>query len=164
MFFGMAQYIPARARTVRNNWSNLFMGESPARKTPRVAEYMPDCAPRKPVDKFYFWPPNRTVRAGAQPALPAAELQFIILSSSPLAGALLLSLVQIRERGMVPIFCPLRFVQGFRCSRCPWVRLLPDCHTAWAVPVCEVDSCCRDFELHSCRVNAQQTEPFVLLQ
>jgi len=75
-----------------------------------------------------------------------------------------MSLVQIQERGMVPIFCPLRFVQGFRCSRCPWARLLPDCHTPWAVPACELASCCRDFDLHSCRMAEEPRDPFVVLQ
>ncbi len=75
-----------------------------------------------------------------------------------------MSLVQIHERGMVPIFCPLKFVQGYRCSRCPWARLLPDCHTAWAVPVCELASCCRDFDLHQCVMPEERNDPFVVLQ
>jgi hypothetical protein len=74
------------------------------------------------------------------------------------------SLVQIQERGMVPIFCPLHFVQGFRCSRCPWTRLLPDCHTAWAVPACEVASSCAAFDRHSCPIEKCQNFPFTVIQ
>jgi len=70
-----------------------------------------------------------------------------------------MSLVQIQERGMVPIICPLKFVQGYRCSQCPWARLLMDCHTQWAVPVCEVEACCRDFDQHSCRAMQRQHDP-----
>ena len=66
-------------------------------------------------------------------------------------------------RAMVPIVCPLKFVQGFRCSRCPWARLLPDCHVAWAVPVCETRCVAADFEQHTC-ASANREEPFLILQ
>ena len=66
-------------------------------------------------------------------------------------------------REMVPIVCPLKFVQGFRCSRCPWARLLPECHVAWAVPVCEERCLLADFEQHAC-TTADQEEAFVILQ
>ena len=73
-------------------------------------------------------------------------------------------LVQIEGRGMVPILCPLRFVQGYRCSRCPWARLLADCHTPWAVPVCDLASCCQEFDRHRCEGADDRDDPFVVLQ
>ncbi len=60
------------------------------------------------------------------------------------------------NRAMVPIVCPLKFVQGYRCSNCPWARLLPECHTRWAVPVCEEDDACRAFHAHTCITSDQQ--------
>ncbi|MEO6119936.1 MAG: hypothetical protein ABIP12_04535 [Terriglobales bacterium] len=66
-------------------------------------------------------------------------------------------------RAMLPIVCPLKFVQGFRCSRCPWARLLPDCHVAWAVPVCETRCMAADFKQHTCET-ANREEPFPILQ
>jgi hypothetical protein len=59
-------------------------------------------------------------------------------------------LVQVQIRSMVPVVCPLRFVQGYRCSACPWATLLPDCHVPWAVPFCELVKCYRSFEEHRC--------------
>jgi hypothetical protein len=53
-------------------------------------------------------------------------------------------------RAMVPIVCPLKFVQGYRCNRCPWARLLPECHTPWAVPLCEEEAACEAFRQHRC--------------
>lgn len=65
---------------------------------------------------------------------------------------------------MIPIVCPLKFVQGFRCSRCRWARLLPECHVAWAVPVCETRCVFAEFEQHACQTPVEQDEPFVILQ
>jgi hypothetical protein len=59
-------------------------------------------------------------------------------------------LVQVHERVMLPVTCPLRFVQGYRCSLCPWATLLPDCHVPWAVPFCELVKCQRRFAEHNC--------------
>jgi hypothetical protein len=64
----MAQYIPAKARTVSNTSTALFMGESPAaRQKPRVAQYMPEWSLREPVDNFIFLPlePGLAAEAGA---------------------------------------------------------------------------------------------------
>src|SRR5712671_1492630 len=105
--------------------------------------------------------PNKSELAGLSRGTVRADqgYNFVQTERCPLP-----SLVQIQERGMVPIFCPLRFVQGFRCSRCPWARLLPDCHTPWAVPACEVASCCRDFDRHTCQKDREQRDPFVVIQ
>lgn len=75
-----------------------------------------------------------------------------------------MALVQIREAGrdLVPIICPLKFVQGYRCSRCPWARLLPECHMPWAVPFCQAIEVCREFEEHRCVPFELQT--FTILQ
>ena len=59
--------------------------------------------------------------------------------------------IQPAGREMVPIVCPLKFVQGYRCSRCPWARLLSECHVAWAVPVCEERCMLADFRQHTCQ-------------
>jgi hypothetical protein len=64
-------------------------------------------------------------------------------------------------RVMVPIVCPLKFVQGYRCSNCPWARMLLECHVPWAVPVCEERALCEVFELHECPKTAEQ---LVILQ
>jgi len=71
-------------------------------------------------------------------------------------------LIQVQERAMVPLICPLRFVQGYRCSECPWATLLTECHVPWAVPFCELVNCRRRFEEHQCR-NRQET-PLRVLQ
>jgi hypothetical protein len=60
--------------------------------------------------------------------------------------------VQINQAGrqMVPLVCPLNFVQGFRCSQCPWGRLLAECHTPWAVPFCSLRKAAEEFDRHRC--------------
>lgn len=70
--------------------------------------------------------------------------------------------IQPAGREMVPIVCPLKFVQGYRCSLCPWARLLPECHVAWAVPVCEERCVLAAFQQHTCRSAADET--FTILQ
>jgi hypothetical protein len=73
-------------------------------------------------------------------------------------------LVNIEEAGreLVPIVCPLKFVQGYRCNQCPWARLFPECHTPWAVPFCHLLQICRAFEEHQCM--APEAEVLKVLQ
>lgn len=76
--------------------------------------------------------------------------------------AVRLTQIQPAGREMLPIVCPLKFVQGYRCSHCPWARLLTDCHVAWAVPVCEERCMLADFDQHQCQAPVEDT--FVILQ
>ncbi|MCU1311367.1 MAG: hypothetical protein JWO20_2492 [Candidatus Angelobacter sp.] len=59
-------------------------------------------------------------------------------------------------RVMIPIVCPLRFVQGYRCSNCPWARMFPECHVQWAVPICEERELTEVFQSHECNRTPEQ--------
>jgi hypothetical protein len=51
------------------------------------------------------------------------------------------------------VVCPLGFVQGYRCSKCCWAKLLPDAHVPWAVPFCYQVRAQKEFLAHDCQHN-----------
>ena len=66
------------------------------------------------------------------------------------------------QAGCLAIKCPLGFVHGYRCARCSWATLFPDCHVAWAVPFCYLLRARRQYAEHHCdagRAGASSAPP-----
>lgn len=83
-------------------------------------------------------------------------------TASSLAAAVRIKSLRMAERtdperpaaSLETVVCPLGFIQGYRCTRCCWAKLLPDAHVPWAVPFCYQVLAQKDFLAHRCENNS----------